>query len=681
MDYQISEFTLGSNKNSQVYKLTSSNELLIAKIYDDSKKEKYEKEKEILTEIKTNIPNNEVFIKLKDIVYYQGMFEYPLRDTIYHNCLFFDFLPKFSLLDYISQNVNQIYEIYAKYIAYKLLIAIETLKQNNISHNKLDIGKIMFDEKFNLKLIHFSDANWIKDKNEKYIDLFGLGQILIKLLSLGRCKAISYDKKSKLFYILINFEMSIRSQKKYLKLSEFWKSLETTNINISQKFISFFFQLISTRITNQDPNIKQFINNEWLTEVISDIEYYETEFKNYFNNLYKRIIEDSEIDNKIEIDIKDIIKINSKEMEEAKSLSENILNYKNEKNIFGNKDSDYLGYDYLKNENFGNIRYKKNKNVLSKEPDYYSRPIFSYKIEDENYYIPKKELNINKKNNYDENSSSEEEEEEEKENKADKKNKNFKKSYTYNIDKNEESNNFYGYNIDNTKRSLNIKKKINDSQEYKIPKKKLEKKAKKSLKFSTKEKTKIVNQNVYEKSIKNEINYYEKPKPQIKLRSKKINKINNTPNKLEINFGIRKENFNYLHLIIKNNEKKDAKEALINFLEIYKNKIKENYMSTDMFIEFKDEKNTSFIIKFEIELQDYCLNDDLIFFDKDDENKYLNGNKFEIKVELKEYKNNQFSNINEYLLVFDNILGDEEDFYEHLKIIKNIAKSLLLIHN
>ena len=136
-----------------------------------------------------------------------------------------------------------------------------------------------------------------------------------------------------------------------------------------------------------------------------------------------------------------------------------------------------------------------------------------------------------------------------------------------------------------------------------------------------------------------------------------------------------------MHLIIKNNEKKDAKEALINFLEIYKNKIKENYMSTDMFIEFKDEKNTSFIIKFEIELQDYCLNDDLIFFDKDDENKYLNGNKFEIKVELKEYKNNQFSNINEYLLVFDNILGDEEDFYEHLKIIKNIAKSLLLIHN
>ena len=676
MDYQISEFTLGSNKNSQVYKLTSSNELLIAKIYDDSKKEKYEKEKEILTEIKTNIPNNEVFIKLKDIVYYQGMFEYPLRDTIYHNCLFFDFLPKFSLLDYISQNVNQIYEIYAKYIAYKLLIAIETLKQNNISHNKLDIGKIMFDEKFNLKLIHFSDANWIKDKNEKYIDLFGLGQILIKLLSLGRCKAISYDKKSKLFYILINFEMSTRSQKKYLKLSEFWKSLETTNINISQKFISFFFQLISTRITNQEPNIKQFINNEWLTEVISDIEYYETEFKNYFNNLYKRIIEDSEIDNKIEIDIKDIIKINSKEMEEAKSLSENILNYKND---FENKKSGYLGYDYLKNENFGNISYEKNKNVRAIESDYYSKPIFSYKIEDENYYIPKKELNINKKINYDENTSSEEEEEEEeKEKKVDKKKKMAKKSYIY---KKEKANNYYDYNINKPEGSLNIKKKISDSQEYKIPRKKFEKTATKSLKVSSKEKTKKCNHNVYVNSIKNEINYYEKAKPQIKLRSKKINKINNTPNKLEINFSIRKENFNYLHLIIKNNEKKNAKEALINFLEIYKNKIKENYMSTDMFIEFKDEKNTSFIIKFEIDLQDYCLNDDLIFFDKDDENKYLNGNKFEIKVELKEYKNNQFSNINEYLLVFDNILGDEEDFYEHLKIIKNIAKSLLLIHN
>ena len=40
------------------------------------------------------------------------------------------------------------------------------------------------------------------------------------------------------------------------------------------------------------------------------------------------------------------------------------------------------------------------------------------------------------------------------------------------------------------------------------------------------------------------------------LRSPNNNKIIKSSNNLEINFGIRKENFNYLHLIINNEEKK-----------------------------------------------------------------------------------------------------------------------------
>ena len=118
--------------------------------------------------------------------------------------LFFDFLPNFSLLDYIIHIKKGIKEIHAKYLCYKLLMIIINLKENNISHNNINISNIFFDDNFNPKLIHFSEANIInkiKNKNLINYDLYKLGATLAKIVSLGKLETIIYNKKENVFKI------------------------------------------------------------------------------------------------------------------------------------------------------------------------------------------------------------------------------------------------------------------------------------------------------------------------------------------------------------------------------------------------------------------------------------------------------------------------------------------------
>ena len=53
----------------------------------------------------------------------------------------------------------------------------------------------MFDDEFNLKIIHFPEANILQDKYEKNKDLFSLGQNLVKILSTKKFCSINYSKK------------------------------------------------------------------------------------------------------------------------------------------------------------------------------------------------------------------------------------------------------------------------------------------------------------------------------------------------------------------------------------------------------------------------------------------------------------------------------------------------------
>ena len=73
--------------------------------------------------------------------------------------------------------------------------------------------------------------------------------------------------------------------------------------------------------------------------------------------------------------------------------------------------------------------------------------------------------------------------------------------------------------------------------------------------------------------------------------------------------------------------------------------------------------------------------DDIEFLDNEFEDKIKNPQQFEINVELIEGDKNIFltNKINEYYLIFNGILVDKEDFYEHLNIIKEIVNYLYIL--
>ena len=155
------------------------------------------------------------------------------------------------------------------------------------------------------------------------------------------------------------------------------------------------------------------------------------------------------------------------------------------------------------------------------------------------------------------------------------------------------------------------------------------------------------------------------------------NSENNEPREEKHIFRPRKDDFNYLKISIKNTENKDINQAVINFMKVFKNDIKEYYAMNGININFDDIKDLSFKICYEIPPIHFDDEDDIEFLDEDFEQKVKNSQNFEIKVELLEGEDNKNPFINTYFLVFRGISIGKEDFYDYLKILKDIAKNSL----
>jgi hypothetical protein len=196
----------------------------------------------------------------------------------------------------------------------------------------------------------------------------------------------------------------------------------------------------------------------------------------------------------------------------------------------------------------------------------------------------------------------------------------------------------------------------------------------------------------YENEVYTEENDIEVPKDYIDIINKEnikgkneeinINQINNDFNKLSMNdknmFIPGKDDINYLKIDVMNPKNKDIDKAMLNFMKDLKYNIRENYEDTNISINFKENKDESFIIEYGIPAikLDY---DDIIFLDENFENKVKNGQNFEIKVKLVEGDKSLFDKqkINQFYLVFEGNNIDYEDFYEFVKTLKNIAKKML----
>ena len=147
----------------------------------------------------------------------------------------------------------------------------------------------------------------------------------------------------------------------------------------------------------------------------------------------------------------------------------------------------------------------------------------------------------------------------------------------------------------------------------------------------------------------------------------------------EYSFKPRKDDFNYLEINIKNTEDKDINQAVKFFMKNLKDKIKEEYDQTEIKINFDNEKDNEFIICYKIQ-PIFVENNKINFLDEAFEKKVKWTQNYGIKVKLVEGNKSLYNlnKIQQYYLFFSNIKVGKEDFYEHLKILKKIAKNILL---
>ena len=169
-------------------------------------------------------------------------------------------------------------------------------------------------------------------------DLFGLGQILAKIFTFGKFSFIMYNKIKKNYEIFCNIKgMEVI----HMEESKFWKMLkDSDNNDLSEQFLNFVHVLIQSRRLKKLVNINELLKNEWLNEINKDSQNYQNIFKNDFQMLYQMIIDNSKIDNTINVDCD---KLFNKDKNGSVSLFNNIHNYNNNPN-------NYSGYC-----NFGEI--------------------------------------------------------------------------------------------------------------------------------------------------------------------------------------------------------------------------------------------------------------------------------------------------------------------------------------
>ena len=289
--------------------LNSKNELTV-KIFEKKNNIYYQNEIGILRDLNEidSTNKNNYFVRYINIDYNENMFKIPKeirKESL--KFLFFENLSKLSLCDYISFYKEKLKEIHAKYLCYELLCAIEKLQKINILHNKLDVtSNIMFDDDFNIKIIHFCEAQKINNNNKYKLnnDLFKLAILLIKFISGKKIKSIIYNKNDNKYEIIDNDEIF---KSKRIEESQFWKRLEKeNNINVSKQFSDFVLNLVKAKKEEKLVKISDLLNDEWLKEIKNDFQTHEENFKNDFKLFYDTINEDKDLNNPIEADYNDM---------------------------------------------------------------------------------------------------------------------------------------------------------------------------------------------------------------------------------------------------------------------------------------------------------------------------------------------------------------------------------------
>ena len=314
--YEICSKPLGQGKIAQVYKIKKMDiphNILIAKIYQKKRIIYYEKEKKILLRIsnENNDGQNDYLIHLKEANAALTPSDEFSEDS---ELLTFDFLMHGNVVDYVSlKNIGKPFcELYVKLLCYKILLGLKKCHENRISHNRLEIRNIMFDENFNPIIIHFGDAK-ISDNHRK--DFIGLANIITGLLTSRKIIKCKLDKITNKYIYKFYSNLNSLNKENCCDESTFWTLIDDSKgIKISEEFMDFFHELISP---DKIVNIDDLLHSAWLKEVIFNRNEIENILKAEFKHNYYMLKESQELISNYNHQINLSSIINKDEMAEA----------------------------------------------------------------------------------------------------------------------------------------------------------------------------------------------------------------------------------------------------------------------------------------------------------------------------------------------------------------------------
>ena len=192
------------------------------------------------------------------------------------NYLILDYHQKGNLFNY-TQIPNQGFrEKHAKFIYYKILIAVKALHANGICHRNLKLEDILLDQNFNPIISDFCLAtnNHVYALNEfvgtqGYMspqvinndvydgfkeDVFSLGAALFILVT-GRRGFISATIHDNLYSFIAN-----------RNFDGYWNAIQNNGINLSKLFKALYIKMVDTNEINR-PTIEEVLHDNWFNEI------------------------------------------------------------------------------------------------------------------------------------------------------------------------------------------------------------------------------------------------------------------------------------------------------------------------------------------------------------------------------------------------------------------------------
>ena len=219
--------------------------------------------------------------------------------------IIFEFYPKGDLYEYIKVNSKGLQEQNCKVMAYKILLAIQSLHIMGICHLDIKPDNILiYGDNFEIKIGDFGVSSSIYRNNEKVLqsgdvgtygykapeiiegkdydgekaDVFSLGVLLFVLLNgikpFPTAEIIDHGSKVKQLY-------------RYLVTNSnyYWIIMGKTGLPL--EFIKLFMRMVSYN-PNDRPKIREILDDDWFKEITN---LKEDEFKIYEENLIKELKE------------------------------------------------------------------------------------------------------------------------------------------------------------------------------------------------------------------------------------------------------------------------------------------------------------------------------------------------------------------------------------------------------